>query len=191
MATPKISAYIATSLDGFIARKDGNIDWLNKASSVVPSGEDCGFKVFMDSVDVMVMGRNTYDQVVSFDPWPYGKKQVVVLTRKKIQIPEHLSRTVSATAEEPQALIKRLAAEGIKHIYVDGGITIRRFLTAGLIHEITVTQIPILLGEGKALFGPMEKDVHLTHLSTKAYDFGFVQTKYRVAESVRTPVPYH
>lgn len=192
MPTLKVSAYIATSLDGFIARKDGDIQWLNKASSVVPEGEDCGFKAFMDSVDVMIMGRNTYDQVRTFNPWPYGKKQVIVLTRSELQIPDHLSDTVTYTDEEPLELFKRLSSEGARHLYVDGGITIRRFLKAGLIHEITLTQIPILLGEGKPLFGPLERDIHLAHLTTKAYDFGFVQTKYKVIEAASsTPVPYH
>jgi dihydrofolate reductase len=141
-------------------------------------GEDCGFLAFMDSVDVLVMGRNTYEQVLSFGEWPYGDTKVVVLSRKSTVIPDQLQGTVSTTADSPKELIERLSAEGAKHVYVDGGKTIQSFLTEGLINEITTTVIPVILGSGITLFGPVPSDVKLKHISTQAYSFGFVQNKY-------------
>lgn len=94
--TIKNSVYIATSLDGFIAREDGAIDWLMEANKTVPPGEDCGYADFMKSVDVLVMGRNTYEQVATFDPWPYQGKRVVVLSSSSIVFPERLGRGVEA-----------------------------------------------------------------------------------------------
>lgn len=180
--TIKTSVFIATSLDGFIARKDGSIDWLESASAAVPPGEDSGYEAFIGSVDVLVMGRYTYEQVLTFGKWPYGDKRVVVLSGKPIEIPADISRTATASSKTPQALVDQLASEGAKHLYIDGGITIQRFLRAGLIDELTITVIPVLIGEGKPLFGPLEKDIALTYLSTEAYECGFVQNRYSVVK---------
>lgn len=182
--TARASVFIATSLDGFIARPDGSIDWLTRANAAIPSGEDCGYKEFMDTVDVLVMGRNTFEQVLTFDEWPYGTKPVVVLGRKGVAIPVTIGQTVSASREAPNVLVQRLTIEGAKHLYVDGGLIIQSFMRAGLLTEFIITVIPVLLGTGKPLFGPIELDVTLTHVSTKAYDFGFVQNKYRLAKDV-------
>jgi dihydrofolate reductase len=180
--TIKAAVFIATSLDGFIARPDGNIDWLNQANTVVPDGEDCGYESFMTTVDVIVMGRNTFEQVLTFGEWLYGDRKVVVLSRQGIVVPAALRETVSVSAEAPERLLERLAAEGMQHLYVDGGQTIQSFLNAGLINELTITVIPILLGVGKPLFGSLKSDVALKHVSTNAYDFGFVQSKYFVVK---------
>ncbi|MBO9539463.1 dihydrofolate reductase [bacterium] len=177
----KTSVFIATSLDGFIARKDGSIDWLEVANTWVPEGEDCGYHAFFSTVDVLVMGRASFETVVGFETWPYGDKRVVVLSRREMAIPAALARTVTASSEAPRDLVNRLTAEGAKHLYIDGGITIQRFFAEDLIDELTITTIPVLLGEGRPLFGPLEKDIALTHVATKAYDFGFVQAVYRVA----------
>ena len=176
----KTSVFIATSLDGFIARANGSIDWLEKANATVPTGEDCGYRAFIDTVDVLVMGRNTYEMALSFGAWPYEDKRVLVLSSKAIQIPKAIAHTVSTAAETPNQVVARLTAQGATHLYIDGGRTIQQFLSAGLIDELTITLIPVLLGTGIPLFGPLAKDVSLTHLSTQAYDFGFVQHKYRV-----------
>ena len=176
----KASVYIATSLDGFIARRDGSIDWLEEAHGLVPEGEGCGFQAFMDSVDTLIMGRKTYEQVLSFGQWPYGKTPVVVLSHNPIQIPSHLPGTVSYSSESPRALLERLSAQGVKHVYIDGGSTIQGFLEGSLIDGITITRIPVAIGDGIPLFAPMEKDIKLTHVRTTAYDFGFVQTTYKV-----------
>ena len=176
----KVSVFIATSLDGFIARENGDIDWLNDANATVPEGEDCGYQPFMASVDVLIMGRKTYEQVLSFGSWPYGQTRVIVMSRSPIQFPAELPACVTHSAAMPRMLYDRLVNEGAQHLYIDGGVTIQRFLAAGLIDELTITIIPILLGEGTPLFGPLGKDIHLTHISSHTYDFGFIQLKYAV-----------
>ena len=176
----KVSVYIATSLDGFIARKDGTLDWLDEANATVPDGEDCGFQAFIESVDMLVMGRKTFEQVLSFCQWPYGKMPIIVLSRKPMSFPSTIPDSVIHSSEQPGDLLKRLSGQGVQHVYVDGGKTIQGFLAAGLIDEITVTVIPVILGDGIPLFGSTDKDVKLAHLHTTAYDFGFVQTTYQV-----------
>ena len=177
-----MSVYIATSLDGFIARKDGGMDWLDEANAIVPQGEDLGFQAFIDSVDAMIMGRKTYEMVLSFDiPWPYGRRPVAVLSRGSISFPPGVPDTVTHSSGPPRDLLKRLSDDGAQHVYVDGGTTIQGFLAEGLVDEITVTVIPIVLGDGIPLFGPTERDINLTHVRTIAYDFGFVQSTYSVA----------
>ena len=180
---PKVSVFIATSLDGFIARKDGNLDWLDEANKAAPSGEDCGYHAFMASVDILVMGRHSFEKVLSFGQWPYEAKPVLVLSSKKIEMPERLPATVSSSSETPEALVQRLSTLGVKHIYIDGGVTIQRFLEAKLVDELTLTLVPVLLGEGKPLFGGNREDLVLKHLETKTFEFGYVQLKYRVGVS--------
>lgn len=189
MQRAKCSVFIATSLDGFIARTDGSIDWLNKANLLMPPGEDCGYAQFMSTVDALVMGRNTYDQVRTFDPWLYGLTPIVVLTSHPLDLlqPPQVSGTVSAvsaSSEPPEAVVERLTAEGKRHLYVDGGRTVQSFLDAGLVDELIITTIPVLLGSGRPLFANAGSsgggDVELTHVATRAFDFGFVQSKYRV-----------
>lgn len=176
----KASVYIATSLDGFIARKDGTLDWLDEANSVVPEGEDCGFQTFIDSVDTLIMGRKTFEQVLSFGQWGYGRTPVIVLSSNSMSIPPDVPDIVTHSSEQPRALLERLSIEGVEHVYIDGGATIQSFLSDNLIDAITVTVIPVLLGEGISLFGSLEKDINLTHERTKAFEFGFVQTTYLV-----------
>ena len=175
----KCSVFIATSLDGFISRTDGSIDWLNKASSLVPKGEDLGYQQFISSVDGIVMGRNTFEQVLSFGDWPYGTIPVLVLSRQLDLFPENMPPDVSLTDENPAALIHRLSKEGLNHLYIDGGLTVQSFVAAGLIDEITITIIPTLLGDGKPLFGPLPEDMEFELVESKAFEFGFVQNKYR------------
>jgi len=175
----KCSVFIAASLDGFISKVDGSIDWLNAANDLVPEGEDLGYRQFMSSVDALVMGRNTFEQVLTFGEWPYESTPVVVLSRRLDSLSEDLPATVSLTDEDPAELVQRLSAEGMKKLYIDGGITVQSFLAAGLIDEITITIIPILLGEGKPLFGPLPADIELELVESKAFEFGFVQIKYR------------
>jgi dihydrofolate reductase len=177
------SVFIATSLDGFISRLDGSIDWLDQANAVVPEGEDCGYHDFMSTVDALVMGRNTFEKVLSFGEWPYDKLPVIVLSHSRMAVPDAIANMVTASQESPVELVSRLSAQGICHIYVDGGKTIQSFLAAGLIDDITITVIPILLGSGRPLFGRLPQDIHLILLESKAYDFGFVQSRYRVIQS--------
>jgi dihydrofolate reductase len=176
----KTSVYVGTSLDGFIARRDGSIDWLNEAQSLVPEGEDCGYKAFMDSVDAMIMGRKTFEQVLTFGPWHYGDTPVIVLSHNPVTIPSHLPDTVSHSSESPRMLLERLSDQDVKHVYVDGGSTIQGFFAESLIDEITITRIPIVIGEGISFFASMDKDIKLIHLGTTVYEFGFVQSTYSV-----------
>ncbi len=142
------SVYIATSLDGFIAREDGSIDWLMEANTTVPPGEDCGYAEFMRTVDVLIVGRNTYEQVAGFEPWPYEGQRVVVLTSRGIEFRQGPSVRLEASSESPQDLLHRLSSEGCKHAYVDGGKVIQSFLSSELIDTLTVTTIPVLIGRG-------------------------------------------
>ena len=176
----RVSVYVGSSLDGFIARRDGSIDWLNEAQALVPEGEDCGFEEFMDSVDALIMGRKTFEQVLSFGQWPYGETPVVVMSHGAVEIPQQLSYTVSRSGEHPKELLERLSAQGVQHVYVDGGNTIQGFLAESLVDEITITTVPVAIGDGIPLFGRMERDLKLTHIGTTAYEFGFVQTTYQV-----------
>ncbi len=177
----KASVFIATSLDGFIARANGDLDWLTGAESA-PSEQDYGYQEFMDTVDTIVLGRNTFELVLTFDTWPYSGKKVVVLSSRLDAIPPHLGDSVEWLALPPRRLVERLAAQGATHLYVDGGKTIQGFLNAGLINELIITRIPILIGTGIPLFGPLNHDIRLAHVATRQFENGFVQSRYRIAD---------
>jgi dihydrofolate reductase len=181
--TAKCSVFIATSLDGFISRLDGSIDWLDKANTLVPAGQDCGYQQFIATVDVLVMGRHSFDLVRTFSEWPYGSTPVVVLSSTMNVLPPNVPSTVALSSETPAGLVSRLSSHGMRRLYIDGGVTIQRFLAAGLIDDLTITTIPVLIGSGRPLFGPLAADVTLEHVSTHAFDFGFVQSKYVVRET--------
>jgi dihydrofolate reductase len=149
------SVFIACSIDGFIARRDGAIDWLEDANRDVPAGEDCGYKNFMLRTDVIVMGRHTFEKVMSFDAWPYTEMPVVVLSQSLARLPAATPPNVTLWHGELEELVRSLSVSGKRRIYVDGGQTIQSFLRARLIDEITVTTIPVLLGGGIPLFGEL------------------------------------
>lgn len=178
----KASVFIASSLDGYIARTDGSLDWLDEANKTVPESEDCGYREFIADIDILIMGRNTYEKVLSLGQWPY-EKHVIVLSRKNLKIPQALQEKISHSCEPVEVLYERLRKEGIKHLYIDGGLTIQRFLAAGLIDDLIITTIPILLGKGKPLFGTIDKSIKLKHLQTKSYKFGFVQSHYQLIKN--------
>jgi dihydrofolate reductase len=178
----KASVFIATSLDGFIARADGGLDWL-PGDDV----EDHGYDALMATVDAIVMGRNTYEIVLGFGTWPYGGKSVVVLTTRPLIQPR--GGTVDVMAGTPNDIVARLAERGVQHIYVDGGITVQRFLAAGLIQRFTITRIPVLLGRGIPLFGPIPADIWLEHLATKSYKNGMVTSEYVIRGTKRDALP--
>ena len=177
--TLKCSVFIATSLDGFIAKTDGDIQWLVSIPAPDPQ-EDYGFQTFFDSIDALVMGRKTYEAALNFADWPYTGKRVIVLSHGSPPVPERLIGQVEFMAGTPLVLAQNLEVEGIKHAYVDGGKTIQGFLAAGLIDEMTITTIPILLGEGIPLFGHLTKEIQLELLDSKRYANGFVKNHYRV-----------
>ncbi|HVJ91339.1 MAG TPA: dihydrofolate reductase family protein [Labilithrix sp.] len=174
MARPRTSVFLAASLDGFIAGTDGAIDWL---AIVERAGEDYGAKAFYGSVDTLVMGRKTYDVALSFDEWPYTGMRCVVVTSDTSKASRHGEEFFSG---ELATLFERLGAEGSKHIYVDGGTVIAHALKANLVDEVTVSVIPILLGEGTPLAPKIGHDVLLELVEHRAFDSGLVQLKYRV-----------
>ncbi len=174
------SVFIATSLDGCIARSDGSIDWLERANATVPAGEDCGYADFLQTVDAIVMGRATFEKVLSFPDWPYGSLPVHVLSTTIRSLPPGVPNSVQVLHATPHEVVERTAAAGHHHLYIDGGRTIQGFLRAGLITDLTITVIPMLLGSGIRLFGDLPADTDLRLVSSKAFPFGFVQSHYAV-----------
>jgi dihydrofolate reductase len=173
LSRPKVSIYIASSIDGYIARTDGNLDWLHYGHT---GNEDYGFKKFTTSIDAVVMGRNTYEVVAGFDQWAYKDKRVIVLSNTLTEVRKEAELFSGQLTE----LLVKLHAENIKHIWVDGGITVSRFLEAGLVDDITVSIIAMVLGSGIPLFSVMNQE-HKCHLvSTQSYPSGLVQLKYEV-----------
>ncbi len=175
----KASVFIATSLDGFIARANGDLDWLPAGGSASDDIEN-GFQEFLATVDTCVMGRHTFEKVLTLGPWPYPDKPTVVLT-SRAGPPAPPGANVEFLGGAPADIAARLAERGARHVYVDGGVTIRRFLDAGLIERLIVTRIPILLGGGISLFGAMGREIPLEHVATRRYPGGLVQSEYRVA----------
>lgn len=173
----KASVFIGTSLDGFIARPGGELDFLPP-----DGGEPHGYDEFIASVDALVIGRNTYETVLAFDGWPYGNKPVFVLGTR-VPAPAPASAVVEWLSGEPADIVRQLEARGFGHIYVDGGITIQRFLRAGLIQRIIITRVPVLIGAGIPLFGPLQHDITLKHVGTHAYAGGLVSSEYEVVEN--------
>lgn len=175
----KASVFIATSLDGFIARENGDVDWLT-GSDLDQSGEDYGFRKFMESIDTIVMGRKTFEFVVSSGEWFYGDKTFIVLSSRSIQIPDNFPSTIEILESSPSELVQKLSTRGAKHLYIDGGKTIQGFLNAGLIQQLILTRIPIILGKGIPLFGPVIRDIKLNLIKTSTFPNGFVQSRYEV-----------
>lgn len=173
----KSSVFIATSLDGFIARPDGGIDWLTNVESP-GEGEDYGFGSFMAKVDYLVMGRNTFDLVRGFDTWQYGETPLVVLSSGEVDIPEQLRGKVEAMNASPEEVVSRLKERGATQLYVDGGKTIQGFLEKGLIDEMIITRLPVLIGDGIPLFGALPNDIQWKHIETRQYPNGLVQSHY-------------
>ena len=175
-AKPRVSCsvFVGTSVDGFIARRDGALDWLP-----ADGGEDHGYSAFVATVDAIVMGRGTFDTVLTFGSWPFDKPVIVLTTRPgDVQLPKNAD--VEFMGGEPRDIVDQLAKRGMKHLYVDGGVTIQRFLDAGLIDRMTITRVPVLIGTGIPLFGPIQRDIRLEHVATRSYASGLVSSEYAV-----------
>ncbi|HWX18808.1 MAG TPA: dihydrofolate reductase family protein [Candidatus Binatia bacterium] len=171
-----VSVFVGTSVDGFIARSNGAFDFLDEGG-----GEPHGYEEFIATVDTIVMGRNTFEIVLAFPEWPYGKKRVVVLSSKPVDLSAVRGGVVEHMGGTPAEIVARLAATGAHHLYVDGGITIQRFLEAGLVQRLIVTRVPVLIGQGIPLFGPLTRDLRLHHVATRHYPGGLVQSEYTIA----------
>lgn len=178
--TVKCSVYIATSVDGFIATPDGGIEWLAKPEYSASPIRGLSYNDFIATVDGLVMGRKTFEKVLSFDNWPYQNTPVIVLSSTHLTIPPHLLEAVSLDSGTPQEIIARLEKAGMRHLYIDGGTTIQHFLEAKLINELTITRIPILLGAGIPLFGNKGSMQNLKLLETIASESGIVQERYKI-----------
>ena len=171
------SVFVGVSVDGFIARQNGDLDWLPAGG-----GEPHGYDEFMASVDALVMGRKTFETVLAFETWPYGTKRVVVLSSHPVDLSAAAARgaVVEQMGGEPAVVVSKLAARGAQHLYVDGGVTIQRFLRSGVIDRLVITRVPVLIGDGIPLFGSLPQDIRLRHVATRSYPSGLVQSEYEV-----------
>ena len=170
--------FIATSLDGFIARLDGDIDWLQEIDT---AGEDHGYDEMIESIDGWVMGRGTFEKVLTFEDWPYTKP-VIVLSRTlgRGDIPAALRERVRLSAAEPKAVMAELSRNGWRRAYIDSGQVIQSFLREGLIATMRIARIPRLIGQGRPLFGTLQRDLILEHVETHSFPSGLVSSLYRV-----------
>ena len=176
----KTSVFVGASLDGFIARLDGNFDFLSGGGEITL--ESNGFEPFFATVDAVLMGRNTYEVVLPFPTWFYGTKPVFVLSHRPIP-PAPAGAIVEQVSGPLAKVLSELGARGLEHVYVDGGITIQSFLRAGLIDRMVVTRVPVLIGRGVPLFGEVDADIALEHEVTRTLAGGAVQSEYWVRRS--------
>jgi dihydrofolate reductase len=172
------SIYIATSLDGFIATQTGGLDWLMDVPN--PEKSDFGFAEFMDTIDALVMGRNTFEKVLAFGEWPYTKPVFVLSTRME-NVPEYLSDKAELIKGAPKEVVAQLAERGYKNLYIDGGKVIQSFLNEDLIDEMIITRVPILLGQGIPLFSEHEQSLKFKHVKTEVLNNYLVKSTYQRA----------
>lgn len=179
---PRCSVFCGISLDGFLARVDGDLEWMKGEGDGDAGGGDHGYEAFMSDVDTLVWGRRTFEKVMTFDKWYHGDKRVVVLSGKPLDLGPARERggRVEQMSGTPAEIVAKLGAGGARHVYVDGGLTIQGFLRAGLIHRIIISRLPVLIGQGIPLFGPLDRDVRLTLSSSRRYPGGMVQCEYQV-----------
>ena len=173
----KTSVFVGVSVDGYLARPNGELDFLDAGGD-----EPHGYEEFIATVDTIVMGRKTFEIVLGFGTWPFGEKPVVVLSTRPVELSTAAARggRVEHMSGSPADIVARLSGRGIQHVYVDGGITIQGFLRAGLVNRLVITRVPVLIGSGVPLFGAVLKDVPLRHVATKTFRGGLVQTEYEI-----------
>jgi len=169
-----VSVFVGMSLDGFIARPDGRFDFLKGAE-----GGPHGYQEFMATVDALLIGRGTYEVVLRMGGWFYGNKPVFVLSTKPLA-PAPKEAIVERMSGEPREVAKQLDARGAKHVYVDGGLTVQQFLEAGLIDRLIINRVPVLIGKGISLFGPVSHDIAVKHIATRSLKGGGVQSEYHI-----------
>ena len=179
----KCSVFIAASVDGFIARPDGDIEWLHRPEYETTPLNGVTYESFIATVDALVMGRNTLEKVLYFPEWPYEGTPVIALSHHALPLPAHVQGKVEVISADVTTLVHQLAERGMKHLYIDGGETIQAFLDAGLIDELIITRIPVLLGQGLPLFSQFGSERELRHVGTDVSENGFVQSTYQVVEA--------
>lgn len=173
MDRPTVSVFLALSLDGFIAGPDGDLSWLEPYAT--DSAEETGYDRLMHDIDTLVMGRSTYEKVLSFDSWPYQGKQVVVLTHRPFP-----SRYGEMSRAGPlHEVLKKLWEQGSRHVYLDGGQTVRQGLADGLVDELTLSWVPVILGNGIPLFNGLPQRRAWEANAVRRLRSGLVQTIYR------------
>lgn len=177
MATAHV--FIATSLDGFIARPGGDIDWLLQRDDQT---EDHGYSAFIADKDVVVMGRGSYEKALTFDTWFYDRPVVVLSERlADSPVPEALKGKLRFSNLAPRDVMEELARQGVRRVYVDGGQLVQSFLRDGLVADMVITTVPVLIGSGRPLFGALEQDIDLKLVSSRCFPSGLVQSTYQLA----------
>ena len=174
---PKISAFIASSLDGYIARPDGKLDWLERIH--LPH-EDFGYYAFLKSVDTLIIGRKTYETASGAEEWPYKGKAVVVLSHTMNSVRDE----ASLFCGNLHFLVSKLFSEGSTHIWVDGGATLSQFLEAKMVDQLTLSVVPVLLGDGIPLFHKLKQELSCQLKGTRSFPNGLVQMQYEFANGL-------
>src|SRR5215218_5551471 len=175
------SVFLGMSVDGFIARPDGDIEWLTggaepQAGPDDGGGGDFGFAEFVAGTDALCMGRSTYDVIAPFGEWPYQGRPVHVMSTT---LEPGADRRITVHRSFDDA-VEALSAAGYRRVYVDGGRTVHQFLRAGLIADLTLSRVPVLIGTGHTPFGGFPADIPLEHVRTQTFPGGMVHTTYRV-----------
>lgn len=168
--------FIATSLDGYIAKTDGSLDWLFEIPN--PDSSDFGYNDFINKIDAILMGRITFEKVLTFGSWPYNKP-VFVLSNSIKQIDKELNGKVEIVSGELKSILDKLHNRGIHNIYIDGGKTVSNFVNKDLIDEMIITRIPVLLGGGIPLFHKSDFELKFEHIKTEVYNNALVQSHYK------------
>jgi len=172
----KNTVFIAQSLDGYIADKNGGLEWLETIPN--PERKDMGYLPFMERIDAIVMGRSTYEVVRNFGiPWPYTKP-VFVLSHTIGSLPAELKGKVELLKGEVTEVLQSIRSKGYARLYIDGGVTIHNFLKEDLIDELIISRIPILLGGGIPLFKDFPNELVFKHIKSELFLNEIVQDHY-------------
>jgi dihydrofolate reductase len=171
----KTSVYIGTSLDGFIAKTDGNIDWLTQYAN-----DDAihAYEEFVTGIDAVVIGRGTFEKILTFPSWPYEKK-VFVLSTSLTQLPNKLQDKATLLSMKPKELLSYLSGMGFSSVYVDGGKVIQSFLKEDVIDDLIISKVPVLIGNGIPLFGFLSADLKFKHMRSETQSNGLVRSYYK------------
>ncbi|MEZ4829000.1 MAG: dihydrofolate reductase family protein [Bacteroidia bacterium] len=169
--------FIGRSLDGFIAGKNGELDWLDAVPN--PENVEMGYEKLMQEIDAIVMGKTTFEVVCNFGiEWPYVKP-VFVLSHSLSAVPENLSGKVFLLKGNPREILREIHEKGYYKLYIDGGKTVQDFLREDLIDELRMTTIPILLGGGIPLFGDLPHPLEFEYVESQVFLNQIVQDCYR------------